>query len=502
MSGSAKIADRVSAVLEAKTNSFVALVRIAGLDPKVSFRFCNLSGVDFSSEDIRSYNFEGASLHQCKFDNALVAGANFTHAIVSRSQLRRAADWNTFQKNRRVGQRGEAAASESSGFRHDPVERDVLVEIANFDGDLSKRGPYETLLNLVATARSMGLLVGEEIFARLVSHAPTFEEAWSLLKHPEFAIESVTDRTLAALIGRTENERVAAETFASWQHLIDKPARSYHAMIVKTQSFAGRLDVLRAMLAEGIRPRGKTVAIVLARRELLSDVHALFDVFAAEGETPPASSLNKLLSASVGRADFLALAECISERGIRITERPVRRAISLSPDFVSAHALVSALGAFGFRGSSEIYLALLGKTDDLGAMRELLAEMRRQDVRPSDRIFAKIVARMSYTEADQWVAALLAQSVNPTMAVYAAIIEIASNWEDKCKWIDRLLEARVVVSKGGFSRVLESCASYDQAQWAFSRLMTGTLSVDRAQFEQIGRARLKKYETLSNGERL
>lgn|GEM_PF-5028564 len=63
---------------------FVALVAIAGLDPKRDFRAANLSGVNLRSQNLTSFDFRTA-----RFDDADVTGAIFNDSVVS-DQLRRA----------------------------------------------------------------------------------------------------------------------------------------------------------------------------------------------------------------------------------------------------------------------------------------------------------------------------------------------------------------------------------------------------------------------------
>ncbi|HEY1935893.1 MAG TPA: pentapeptide repeat-containing protein [Acetobacteraceae bacterium] len=53
---------RVVTVLDAPTNGFVALVRVAGLDPACDFRGAVLDGVDFGTDDLGNFDFSGADL--------------------------------------------------------------------------------------------------------------------------------------------------------------------------------------------------------------------------------------------------------------------------------------------------------------------------------------------------------------------------------------------------------------------------------------------------------
>lgn len=84
----------ISKVVSTRGANFVALVRLAGMDPARSFRFMDLSGVDFSRQDLRGFDFTGASLKGCKFKNSRIAGTVFDQAEVDHAALRAAADWS------------------------------------------------------------------------------------------------------------------------------------------------------------------------------------------------------------------------------------------------------------------------------------------------------------------------------------------------------------------------------------------------------------------------
>ena len=48
---------RIVAVLDAPTDCFVALARMARLDPALDFRGAILDGVDFGSDDLSGFDF-------------------------------------------------------------------------------------------------------------------------------------------------------------------------------------------------------------------------------------------------------------------------------------------------------------------------------------------------------------------------------------------------------------------------------------------------------------
>src|SRR4051794_10244724 len=60
----------IVAVLDAPTDSFVSLAKLAGLDPARDFRGADLRGVDFGTDDLTGLDFSGADL----------TGANLTRA--------------------------------------------------------------------------------------------------------------------------------------------------------------------------------------------------------------------------------------------------------------------------------------------------------------------------------------------------------------------------------------------------------------------------------------
>ena len=79
---------RIELVLdEGGSCSFTELCRLAGLDPRVDFRFSDLRGVDFSNQDLREFDFSGAWLEGCNFSGANIAGAKMIGAHLSGGAL-------------------------------------------------------------------------------------------------------------------------------------------------------------------------------------------------------------------------------------------------------------------------------------------------------------------------------------------------------------------------------------------------------------------------------
>ena len=69
--------DTLDRVYSAKTENFVELVALSGLDPISDFRFANFEGMDFSNCDLRGFDFTG-----CDFTKAILGNAKFHGAII------------------------------------------------------------------------------------------------------------------------------------------------------------------------------------------------------------------------------------------------------------------------------------------------------------------------------------------------------------------------------------------------------------------------------------
>ncbi len=61
-----KLNEQFNAVANAKTDNFVDLALMIGLDPKKDFRFGDLADVDLSNCDVRGFDFTGADLRRVK----------------------------------------------------------------------------------------------------------------------------------------------------------------------------------------------------------------------------------------------------------------------------------------------------------------------------------------------------------------------------------------------------------------------------------------------------
>ena len=70
----------IQRVLEADSDDFISLAKLAELDPKMDFRGADLRGVDFGRSDLSGFDFTSADLRGADFRRASVAGAIFTDA--------------------------------------------------------------------------------------------------------------------------------------------------------------------------------------------------------------------------------------------------------------------------------------------------------------------------------------------------------------------------------------------------------------------------------------
>src|SRR6266550_126098 len=70
-----KIEAAIRAVLTAKTDNFVELVKLARLAPESEFRNTDLSGCDFSGCDLTEFDFSGSNLEGANLKGATINGA-------------------------------------------------------------------------------------------------------------------------------------------------------------------------------------------------------------------------------------------------------------------------------------------------------------------------------------------------------------------------------------------------------------------------------------------
>ncbi len=70
---------RVAAVATAEVNSFVALARLAGLNPATAFRGADLRNVDFGTDNLAGFDFSFSLLQGANFSNA--TGLDLAHFL-------------------------------------------------------------------------------------------------------------------------------------------------------------------------------------------------------------------------------------------------------------------------------------------------------------------------------------------------------------------------------------------------------------------------------------
>lgn len=93
-----ELEEKIRVVLEAKTNEFTELVKIAGLNPETDFTYSNLSNGDFSNCDLGGFDFTGSDIENAIFEGAKITNTRFDKKQRKLSQLNNAADYYSFLK--------------------------------------------------------------------------------------------------------------------------------------------------------------------------------------------------------------------------------------------------------------------------------------------------------------------------------------------------------------------------------------------------------------------
>ena len=86
-------ADRIRMVLEAKTENFLELVELSGLDPAHDFRNMDLDGVDLSNCNLDGFDLAGAKIFTSNFYNSKISKVNFDSQQKELDCLREASDY-------------------------------------------------------------------------------------------------------------------------------------------------------------------------------------------------------------------------------------------------------------------------------------------------------------------------------------------------------------------------------------------------------------------------
>lgn len=67
-----EVSDLVQRILNEEDWSFARLVEVAGLDPKIDLRHCDLRDLDLCGEDLRGFDLTGADLRGCKINELTI----------------------------------------------------------------------------------------------------------------------------------------------------------------------------------------------------------------------------------------------------------------------------------------------------------------------------------------------------------------------------------------------------------------------------------------------
>lgn len=63
--------ERIQDIIDAPTEDFAELLKIAGLDPKKALRFADWSGADFGNADVAGWDFTGAKLNEANLSRVI-----------------------------------------------------------------------------------------------------------------------------------------------------------------------------------------------------------------------------------------------------------------------------------------------------------------------------------------------------------------------------------------------------------------------------------------------
>ena len=132
MRGGKEISEAIGRVLEAESEDFVYLVKIAGLDPSSAFQFADLSNLDFSGLDLSGFNFTSARLDNCSFGGAKISDAIFPKYLETEAILRSAADWGEYaDKHLQRTSRNELGINQKNLEKPTLTDRvwDILLEV-------------------------------------------------------------------------------------------------------------------------------------------------------------------------------------------------------------------------------------------------------------------------------------------------------------------------------------------------------------------------------------
>lgn len=165
---------RIAAVATAKTESFVALARLANLDPARAFVGADLRNVDFGTGDIAGFNFRGARLEGANLSNT----KNSEFAIFDTATSDTATRWPPFFGSAWDGHDGHIPNFPRSSMEPplDPATRwpgSPMQPIkANFSASLSGSGGLTATISAATPPPDFSL---EEVKRRILHGVPVLK---------------------------------------------------------------------------------------------------------------------------------------------------------------------------------------------------------------------------------------------------------------------------------------------------------------------------------------
>lgn len=134
MNVSSRLSDVIRQILNAESESFLDLVKVANLDPAKDFRGAMLRGVDFADCDLTGFDFSHAQLVECGFRGAVLGNARFENTAIRLTDVSRAVDWSTRRSSSNTSLR---VWSPDSDDDTSPEERRVIGRIVSTNDEIA-----------------------------------------------------------------------------------------------------------------------------------------------------------------------------------------------------------------------------------------------------------------------------------------------------------------------------------------------------------------------------
>jgi RNA polymerase sigma factor (sigma-70 family) len=220
----AQLAQRVRAIIDSRSDRFDDLVRAAELNPASDLRFGDWRGLDLTGVDLRGFDFTGADLTGVRFDRTFIAGAIFDRAVLERSALSTAVD---FQEPF-VADPREMVGPESN--EEDGRDAALIVEHA---GDPPKArvtgNPGSVASDLADLVEAVGAGRDRRAFVALYDHFAPRICAHLLRSGVESATaEDLTQEVMAKLWSRANQFDRNKSSVGTWLFRIARNARIDH----------------------------------------------------------------------------------------------------------------------------------------------------------------------------------------------------------------------------------------------------------------------------------